>query len=168
MGRRLPAGQPVTASRDPLYFTSAAPPGASPRTLARPRPRLSPAEHIVLAQRFPARNGAPGKQDGDAPPPHGYRLGRRTRMTVDVYNFDDTAHRVTVSAPKVGGGWTVRSDRGQGHPCIRVPAEGRAVVNFTIVAGSSVPRRIDRRLAFRATADDHAEVPATMVLIHRG
>ncbi|MFI9752562.1 hypothetical protein [Streptomyces collinus] len=67
MGRRLPAGQPVTASRDPLHFTSAAPPGASPRTLARPRPRLSPVEHIVLAQRFPARNGAPGKQD--APPP---------------------------------------------------------------------------------------------------
>ncbi|MFJ2968323.1 hypothetical protein ACIPIC_39360 [Streptomyces collinus] len=89
-------------------------------------------------------------------------------MTVDVYNFDDTAHRVTVSAPKVGGGWTVRSDRGQGHPCIRVPAGGRAGVNFTIVAGSSVPRRIDRRPAFRATADDHAEVPATMALIHRG
>ncbi|MEU2745630.1 hypothetical protein ABZ613_04930 [Streptomyces collinus] len=75
---------------------------------------------------------------------------------------------MTVSAPPVGGGWTVRADRGQGQPCIRVPAGGRADVNFTIVAGSSVPRRIDRRLAFRATADDHAEVPATVALIHRG
>ncbi|MFI9752563.1 hypothetical protein [Streptomyces collinus] len=89
-------------------------------------------------------------------------------MTVDVYNFDDTAHRVTVSTPKVGGGWTVRADRGQNQPCLRVPAGGRAGVNFPIVAGSSVPRRIDRRLAFRATADDHAEVPATVALIHRG
>ncbi|WP_157852757.1 hypothetical protein RFN58_17965 [Streptomyces iakyrus] len=168
MGRRLPAGQPVTASRDPLYFTSAAPPAASPRALARPRARLSPAEHIVLAQRFPARNAAPGKQDGDAPPPHGYRLGRRTRMTVDVYNFDDTAHRVTVSARPVGGGWIVRAGQGQRETSIRVPAGGRAGVNFTLLAGSSVPRRIDRRLAFRATVDDHAEVPATVALIHRG
>ncbi|MFI2634942.1 hypothetical protein ACH5A2_31850 [Streptomyces collinus] len=89
-------------------------------------------------------------------------------MTVDVYDCDDTAHRVTVSAPPVGGGWTVRADRGQGQPCIRVPAGGRAGVNFTIVTGSSAPRRIHRRLAFRATADDHAVVPATVALIHRG
>ncbi|MEU1575321.1 hypothetical protein ABZ519_30015 [Streptomyces collinus] len=101
-------------------------------------------------------------------PPHGYRLGRRTRMTVDVYDFDYTVHRVTVSAPPVGDGWAVRADRGQGRPCTSVPAGGRDGVNFTIVAGSSVPRRIDRRPAFRATADDHAEVPATVALIHRG
>ncbi|GAA2764595.1 hypothetical protein GCM10010103_36360 [Streptomyces paradoxus] len=41
-------------------------------------------------------------------------------------------------------------------------------VNFTVLAGSSVPRRTDRRPAFRATADDHAEVPASVALIHRG
>ncbi|MFF5968122.1 hypothetical protein ACFY64_31260 [Streptomyces collinus] len=140
--------------------------------IARSQPRragsrLSPAEHIVLAQRFPARNAAPGKQDG-VPPPHGYRLGRRTRMTVDVYNFDDTAHRVSVSAPPMGGGWTVRADQGQGQTCRRVPAGGRAGVNFTVLAGSSVPRRTDRRPAFQATADDDAEVPASVALIHRG
>jgi hypothetical protein len=89
-------------------------------------------------------------------------------MTVDVYTFDDTAHRVTVSARPVGGGWTVRADQGQRETSICVPAGGRAGVNFSILAGSSVPRRIDRRLAFRATADDHAEVPASVALIHRG
>ncbi|MFD5133520.1 hypothetical protein [Streptomyces olindensis] len=70
MGRRLPTG-PVTASGDPLYVVSPAVAGvtaSSLRATARPRARLSRAEHIVLAQRFPARNAAPGKDDGDAPP----------------------------------------------------------------------------------------------------
>ncbi|MFE6091865.1 hypothetical protein ACFQ7M_07730 [Streptomyces massasporeus] len=200
MGRRLPAGRPVTASRDPLYLMSPAPPTASlaspatfptlpaaspappaastapmaafppprvtsPPALPRPKARLSPAEHIVLAQRFPASNAAPGKQDGDAPPPHGYRLGRRTRMTLDVYNFGDTARRVTVAARPMGGGWTVRAER---ETRIRVPAGGRVGVNFTLLAGSSVARRTDRRLAFRATLDDRSEVPASVALIHLG
>ncbi|MFJ1965017.1 carbohydrate-binding protein [Streptomyces massasporeus] len=191
MGRRLPAGRPVTASRDPLYLTSPAPSAASPaspeaspaptaaspaspatsppprvaspRALPRPRARLSPAEHIVLAQRFPARNAAPGKEDGDAPPPHGYRLGRRTLMTVDVYNFGDTARRVTVAARPVGGGWTVRAEQ---ETRIRMPAGGRVGVNFTLLASSSVARRTDRRLAFRATLDDRSEVAASVALIH--
>jgi hypothetical protein len=47
-----------------------------------------------------------------------------------------------------------------------VPAGGRAAVNFTVLAGRSVARRTDRRLAFRATLDDHAEVPASVALIH--
>ncbi|MFJ8719223.1 hypothetical protein ACIRD9_39615 [Streptomyces violaceus] len=175
MGRRLPTGRPVTASRDPLYVVTPADP-PRPSATTRPRARLSPAEHIVLAQRFSARDAAPGKDDGDAPPPHGYRLGRRTRMTVDVYNFGDTARHVTVAAQPVGGGWTVRAEQGraeqgreaQGREAtrIRVPAGGRIGVNFTVRAQSSVPRRIDRRLAFGATLDDHCEVPASVALIH--
>ncbi|MFI6371335.1 hypothetical protein [Streptomyces sp. NPDC050546] len=170
MGRRLPTGQPVTASRDPLYVVTPADPPKQPAA-TRPRARLSPAEHIVLAQRFSARDAAPGKDDGDAPPPHGYRLGRRTRMTVDVYNFDDTAHHVTVTAQPTDDGWTVRTEQGrkgrkETKGRIRVPAGGRAGVNFTIRAESSVPRRIDRRLAFGATLDDHSEVPASVALIH--
>lgn len=86
-------------------------------------------------------------------------------MTVDVYNFGDTARQVTVAAQPVGGGWTVRAEQGraeQGREAtrIRVPAGGRIGVNFTVRAQSSVPRRIDRRLAFGATFDDHSEVPA--------
>ncbi|GGS66199.1 hypothetical protein GCM10010270_41970 [Streptomyces violaceus] len=175
MGRRLPTGRPVTASRDPLYVVTPADP-PRPSATTRPRARHSPAEHIVLAQRFSARDAAPGKDDGDAPPPHGYRLGRRTRMTVDVYNFGDTARQVTVAAQPVGGGWTVRAEQGraeqgreaQGREAtrIRVPAGGRTGVNFTVRARSSVPRRIDRRLAFGATLDDHCEVPASVALIH--
>lgn len=140
----------------------------SPQSLSRPKARLSPAEHIVPTQRFPTRNAAPGEQEGDASPPHGYRLGRRIRMAVDVYNFDDTAHRVTVSARPVGGGWSVRTDQGQPETRIQVPAGGRAGVDFTVLAGSSVARRTDRRLACRATLDDHAEVPASVALIHLG
>ncbi|MER5829437.1 hypothetical protein ABT116_01140 [Streptomyces sp. NPDC002130] len=163
MGRRLPTGRPVTASRDPLYITSPAHTAASQQPLPRPRAPLSPAEHIVLAQRFPARNAAPGKEDGDAPPPHGYRLGRRTRMTVDVYNFGDRARQVTLSAGPVGGGWTVRAER---ETRTLVPAGGRVGINFTLLAGRSVPRRVDRRLAFRAMLDDRTDIPASVALIH--
>lgn len=163
MGRRLPAGRPVTVSRDPLYITSPAPTAASRQTLPRSRAPLSPAEHIVLAQRFPARNAAPGKEDGDAPPPHGYRLRRRTRMTVDVYNFGDRAREVTLSARPVGGGWTVRAEQAT-H--IRVPAGGRVGVDFTLAAGRSVQRRVDRRLTFRAMLDDRTDIPASVALIH--
>ncbi|MEU0198859.1 MULTISPECIES: hypothetical protein [unclassified Streptomyces] len=138
----------------------------SVRAAAHPRARLSPAEHIVLAQRFPARNAAPGKDDGDAPPPYGYRLGRRTRMVVDVYNFGATACHVTLAARPVGDGWSVRAESGRREERIRVPAGGRVGVGFTIRAGSSVRRRTDRRLAFGATLDDHSEVPASVALIH--
>ncbi|MCE7051271.1 hypothetical protein [Streptomyces purpurascens] len=165
MGHRLPTGRPVTASRDPLYIATPADPPPPPAT-TRPRARLSPAEHIVLAQRFSARDAAPGKDDGDAPPPHGYRLGRRTRMTVDVYNFGATARQVTVAAQPVGGGWTVRTEQGREETRIRVPAGGRIGVDFTVRAESSVRRRIDRRLAFGAMLDDHSEVPASVALIH--
>ncbi|MFC9507951.1 hypothetical protein [Streptomyces sp. NPDC057002] len=169
MGRRLPTGRPVTVSRDPLYVVTADAP--APPAATRPRARLSPAEHIVLAQRFSARDAAPGKDDGDAPPPHGYRLGRRTRMTVDVYNFDDTAHNVTVAAEPIGDGWTVRAEQGRKGQKgwkgrIHVPAGGRVGVNFTVRAESSVPRRIDRRLTFGARLDDHTGVPTSAALIH--
>ncbi|MGI5426348.1 hypothetical protein [Streptomyces sp. CA-179760] len=166
MGRRLPTGRPVTASRDPLYVVAPANPATSPPPASRPRARLSPAEHIVLAQRFSARDAAPGKDDGDAPPPHGYRLGRRTRMTVDVYNFGDIARHVTVAAQPVGDGWTVRTDQGREATRIRVPAGGRIGVKFTVRAERSVSRRTDRRLAFGATLDDHTDVPASVALIH--
>ena len=87
MGRPLPGGA-VTASLDPVYLVSS---GRGPtRPGAAQPPALSPAEHIVLSQRYAARNAAPDKDNGDAPPPYGYRLGRRTRMTVDVYNFGDS------------------------------------------------------------------------------
>ncbi|MEU2266544.1 hypothetical protein ABZ568_08920 [Streptomyces olindensis] len=168
MGRRLPTG-PVTASGDPLYVVSPAVAGvtaSSLRATARPRARLSRAEHIVLAQRFPARNAAPGKDDGDAPPPYGYRLGRRTRMVVDVYNFGATACHVTVAARPVGGGWSVRTEHGRQEERIRVPAGGRVGVGFTIRAGSSVRPRTDRRLAFAATLDEGGGVPASVALIH--
>lgn len=104
MGRRLPDGGAVTVSLDPVDLVS---PGARTTVPAtgHPAPRpLSPAEHIVLSQRHAARDAAPGKDDGDAPPPYGYRLGRRTRMTVDVYDFGGSGRYVTVAAKGAKGG----------------------------------------------------------------
>ncbi|MGC9536206.1 hypothetical protein [Streptomyces sp. UG1] len=154
----------VTASPDPVYVvvptTSDPPP--SPRVLRTPRRHLSPAEHIVLSQRYSARNAAPGKDNGDAPPPLGYRLGRRTRMTVDVYNFSGSARYVTLT-PRPARGWSVRP---QGVARVRVPAQGRTGVGFTVTAGRSVPRRIDHRLAFAAVLDDGSEVPVSVALVH--
>ena len=168
MGRRLPGTGPLTASPDPLYVVSR---GASPHAPASdgPAPRpLSAAEHIVLAQRFSARNAAPGKEDGDAPPPHGYRLGRRTRMRVEVYNFSSVARTVTVTAGPPGGGWSVRAQAGTR---VRVTAGGRAGVDFVVTAGRSVPRRVDRRLSFGAVLEDGVDrgeqVPGSVALVHQ-
>lgn len=161
MGRRLPGGT-VTVALDPVYLVT---PGA--RTTVDkepPAPRhLSVAEHIVLGQRYPARNAAPGKQDGDAPPPYGYRLGRRTRMVVDVYNFGAEARYVTVRPEVAGRGWSVRAAR---ESRVRVAAGGRVGVGFVVTAGSGVRRRADVRLAFRARLDDHSEVPPSVALVH--
>ncbi len=159
MGRRISGS--VTASPDPVYVVSRAdsepcgtPPGGRP---------LSRAEHIVLSQRYSARNAAPGKDNGDAPPPNGYRLGRRTRMAVDVYNFGTEALHVTVTG-RAGGGWSVRPQGGAGR--VRVPAGGRVGVNFSAMAGSSVRRRVDHRVIFRARLDDHSDVPDSVALVH--
>ncbi|MCX5333519.1 hypothetical protein [Streptomyces sp. NBC_00140] len=165
MGRRLPGGT-VTVSLDPVYLVT---PGARTTVATAPpaRTRLSPAEHIVLSQRYAARNAAPGKQDGDAPPPYGYRLGRRTRMAVDVYNFGTEARYVTVEAGAMSDGWSVRAD---GDARVRVAAGGRVSAGFTVRAGRATRRREDVRITFRARLDDHSadpsEVPPSVALVH--
>lgn len=168
MGRRMADGAPgtVTASPDPVYVVSRAASPAGREAVARTGRCLSPAEHIVLSQRYAARNAAPGKDDGDAPPPYGYRLGRRTRMTVDVYNFGDSARHVTLTVREMGGGWSARP---VGATRVRVAAGGRVGVGFVIVAGTSARRRVDRRLTFGARLDDAcggAPVPASVSLVH--
>ncbi|ANS65757.1 hypothetical protein SLINC_3533 [Streptomyces lincolnensis] len=169
MGRRLRGSGPLTASPDPLYVVSrGAGPSPAPESAAR---TLSDAEHIVLVQRFSARDAAPGKEDGDAPAPYGYRLGRRTRMRVEVYNFSAEARTVTVTAGSPGGGWSVRARAGTR---VRVAARGRAGVDFVVTAGSSVPRRVDRRLSFGAVLEDGSgggsdggrQVPKSVALVH--
>ncbi|MFF4270831.1 hypothetical protein [Streptomyces sp. NPDC001536] len=161
MGRRLPGGT-VTVSLDPVYLLT---PGARTAVAATPpaRPHLSPAEHIVLSQRYPARNAAPGKQDGDAPAPYGYRLGRRTRMAVDVYNFGAEARYVTVEPAAMSDGWSVRA---VGDARVRVAAGGRVGVGFTVRAGRATRRRKDVRLTFRGRLADGSDVPPSVALVH--
>lgn len=137
----------VTASRDPVHLVTDAPPPRRTRPpaadcRARRRP-LSAAEHIVLSQRYAAANAAPNKEDGDAAPPLGHRLGASTRMAVDVYNFNAGAHTVTVYG-RAFGGWSVAPLRAR----VRVPAGGRATVKFTVTAGKGVRPGIDLPLVF--------------------
>lgn len=159
MGRRTVTR---TASPDPVYVVVPVAASPAPAVHRTPRRSLSPAEHIVLSQRYSARDAAPGKDNGDAPPPLGYRLSRRTRMTVDVYNFTGSARHVTLT-PRPAPGWSVRP---RGASRARVPAQGRTGVGFTVTADRSVPRRTDHRLAFTADLDDGSEVPASVALVH--
>ncbi|MFE6172637.1 hypothetical protein [Streptomyces sp. NPDC056464] len=169
MGRRMTeSGSEVVASPDPVYLVSRARPsdGGEADAGIRRRPGcLSPAEHIVLSQRYSARNAAPGKDNGDAPPPYGYRLGRRTRMSLDVYNFGGSGRYVRVAAEAMGAGWSVRPATGSATR-VWVPAGGRVGVEFVIVAGRPVRRRVDRRLTFGARLDGGGEVPGTVGLVH--
>ncbi|MEV0553095.1 hypothetical protein AB0I27_06505 [Streptomyces sp. NPDC050597] len=161
MGRQMatPSAE-VTVSRDPVYVVTA----TVGRPEAHPAPRrrapLSPAEHIVLSQRYAARNAAPNKDNGDAEPPLGYRLSRRTQMSLDVYNFTSTSRTVTVKASPAGG-WSARAE---GPTRVEVPPQGRMTVDFTITAGSGVQRRTDHRLEFTATLDGD-EVPPSVSLV---
>lgn len=161
MGRQMAtASAEVTVSRDPVYVVTAT--AARPKAHPTPPHRLSlsPAEHIVLSQRYPARNAAPNKDNGDAEPPLGYRLSRRTRMSLDVYNFTSISRTVTVKA-RPAGGWSARAE---GPTQVEVPPQGRMTVDFTITAGSGVQRRTDHRLQFTATLDGD-EVPPSVSLV---
>lgn len=159
-GQMATASAEVTVSRDPVYVVTAT--AARPKAHPTPphRPSLSPAEHIVLSQRYPARNSAPNKDNGDAEPPLGYRLSRRTRMSLDVYNFTSTSRTVTVKASPAGG-WSARAE---GPTRVEVPPQGRTTVPFTITAGSGVKRRTDHRLTFTAILDGD-EVPPSVSLV---
>jgi len=162
-GRRriTSASAEATVSRDPVYVVTAT--AGRPEAHAAPRRRtpLSPAEHIVLSQRYAARNAAPNKDNGDAEPPLGYRLSRRTRMSLDVYNFPSTSRTVTAKAPRPAGGWSARAE---GPTRVEVPPQGRMTVDFVITAGSGVERRTDHRLQFTATLDGD-EVPPSVSLV---
>ncbi|QOV40804.1 hypothetical protein IM697_21865 [Streptomyces ferrugineus] len=119
-------------------------------------PRPSAADHVVLNQRWPGRNAAPGKDNGDAPPPHGYRLGRTTRMTLEIYNFADRDQYVELRA-RVDEGWEVSAAQ---QTAVRVPAQDRTRVAFTIRAGSRVRTGRDHTLAIEATADGRRVTPS--------
>ncbi|MFI6280075.1 hypothetical protein [Streptomyces sp. NPDC050988] len=160
MGRRATTdADAVTVSRDPVYAVIEDAPREQ-RPAPHHRPPLSPAEHIVLSQRYSARNAAPNKDNGDAEPPLGYRLSRRTRMSLDVYNFTSTSRTVTVKASPAGG-WSARAE---GPTRVEVPPQGRRTVDFTVTAAGGVKRRTDHRLAFTATLDG-AEVPPSVSLV---
>ncbi|GGO49235.1 hypothetical protein [Streptomyces lasiicapitis] len=155
----------VAASRDPLYLVTDAPPPGRPRPPAgdqhaRPGP-LSVAEHIVLNQRYAAADSAPDKEDGDAEPPLGHRLGASTRMVVDVYNFNASAQTVTVSG-RAFGGWSVAPRRAR----VRVAAGGRTGVEFTVTAGPKVRPGVDLPLVFEADLGG-AAVPPSVARIQR-
>ncbi len=160
MGRRVANDGTVTVSSDPVYAVTVDAVRPEVRQAPPRRGPLSPAEHIVLSQRYSARNAAPNKDNGDAEPPLGYRLSRRTRMSLDIYNFTETSQTVTVTAHPTGG-WSARAN---GPTRVEVPPQGRTTLSFTITAGSGVKRRTDHRLEFTATLDGD-EVPPSVSLV---
>ena len=147
----------MTVSRDPVYVVTATAARPKYHPAPRRRPSLSPAEHIVLSQRYSARNAAPNKDNGDAEPPLGYRLSRRTRMSLDVYNFTSTSRTVTVKAASRRGlvGTGGRSGTGRG------PAPGPYDGEVHDHGGQRGARRTDHRLEFTATLDGD-EVPSSV------
>ncbi len=149
------------SSRDPFYLVADA---APPPTGCPVRPpvgrRFSAAEHIVLNQRFAARHAAPNKAHGDAEPPLGYRLDPTTRLTLEVYNFDDAPRTVTVTA-RAPSAWSVRPAR---RADVAVPARGRVALDFTCTASADARPGSDHRLAFDATLDGE-RVPPSVSLI---
>jgi hypothetical protein len=152
----------VTASLDPLYLVTDggrrldARPSANDERRTRTR-RLSPAEHIVLDQRFPA---------GTDPlaPPYGYRLGARTRMTLAVYNFDERTHTVRVT-PRAFGGWNASP---AGPTRVRVTPKGRVLIPFTIRPGSGVRTGVDYPLVFEARLGARRVPPSVARILRTG
>ncbi len=163
MGERVRTATAVDGSvralarRDPMYLVADedVDPPAPDQGAGRPDLR-SEAERIVLSQRFAA--AARPK-----PLPFGYRLDRRSRMAIAVYNFNDTAQRVTVQ-PRTFGGWSIR---GSGARTVTVPAHGQVRVPYTISAGARVERRVDCPLVFDATLDGR-RVPPSVSRIQLG
>lgn len=155
----------IPAAPDPYYLVAETrylvgeAPGQRPEALRARGGRPSAAEHIVLGQRFAAANAAPGKADGDAPPPLGYRLTGVTRMSVDVYNFGAALQTVAVRG-RAFGGWAVAP---AGAAEVTVGPMGRETVEFTVTAGPKVRRGVDYPLAFEATlAADAATIPPSV------
>jgi hypothetical protein len=151
----------VVASQDPIYLVSdgGAALEAKPtlRDNRRIAPRPSVADHVVLNQVFDAA-ATP------EPPPFGYRLQRTTTMSLDVYNFNDTAQMVAI-APHAWGGWSVKPTGRR----VRVPPMGRIDVPFTLVAGKKVRPMVDYPLAFTASiADHHATSPSVSRILLSG
>ncbi|MFF0735822.1 hypothetical protein ACFYVK_29900 [Streptomyces chartreusis] len=72
---------------------------------------------------------------------------------------------MTVAAEPMGAGWSVRPVS-VADTRVWVPAGGRVEVEFSVEAGRSVRRRVDRRLAFGARLDGGGEVPGSVALVH--
>ena len=148
----------VWARRDPIYLVAdgGLDHPTADRVARRPDP-TSAAERIVLSQRFPA-TARP------VPLPFGYRLEPHSRMTVSVYNFNDTAQRVTLQ-PRTFGGWSIRGS--SGARTVAVPAHGQVRVPYRISAGDRVERRVDYPLVVDATVDGR-RVPPSVSRIQLG
>lgn len=151
----------VTATLDPIYIVSDGGAALHARRAIddRRHGHGSMAERIVLAQRFSAANAGPSKADGGRPPV-GYQLGDSTRMSVDVYNFNDSPLAVTVTG-RTWGGWSVTGPR-----TVVVPAKGRVSAPFTVTADDSVHGHVDYPLVFDARVAGR-DVPPSVARIER-
>ncbi|MFJ4369497.1 hypothetical protein ACIP4S_35985 [Streptomyces chartreusis] len=72
---------------------------------------------------------------------------------------------MTVGAGPMGAGWSVRPVS-VADTRVWVPVGGWGGVEFTVEAGRSVRRKVDRRLVFGARLDGGCEVPGSVALVH--
>ncbi|WP_020576814.1 sugar-binding protein [Actinopolymorpha alba] len=86
---------------------------------------LTPAERVVVAQRYPAATAADAKASGYLLP-----LDAPTTVPVDLYNFNATAMTGTVSAVATGG-WLTRVAAQQ----VMIPAMSKVTVDVMVSAG---------------------------------
>ncbi|WP_433332049.1 hypothetical protein [Spirillospora sp. CA-294931] len=144
----------LTATPDPSYVLSTRTARAPEKASSKPG-KPSPAEQIVLNQRYAPANAAPNKNNGEAKPPFGYRLKNTTRMSLDIYNFSGTPRKVVLSGH--ADGWTVKPIASS---TVIVPPMGRAAVPFILTAAPQTRPGSDYRLAFTATLDGRPVPPS--------
>jgi hypothetical protein len=157
---------PVIAGPDPVYLVSDGGAGLTAKPTARDShqtvPRLPPADHIVLNQRY-------GAAAAPMPPPSGYpsgyRLHQTTAMSLDVYNFNAAPETVTV-VPHAWGGWTATP----AQHTVRVPPGGRVSAPFTLTAAATVHPKADYPLVFTASIGGRSAVPPSVsrILLNSG
>ena len=87
--------------------------------------QLTPAQRVVLAQRYPAQTATDAKASGYLLP-----LDAPTTVSVDLYNFNAMAMTGTVSAAATGG-WTATV----AAPQVTIPAMSTVTVEVTVSAG---------------------------------
>ncbi|RIQ33705.1 hypothetical protein DY240_04690 [Jiangella rhizosphaerae] len=153
------AGFTVDVGPDPVYLRVAGDVPADTSDAPEPPPTPQPttfdtADRLVLMQTYPDAVSGNAREGGYALP-----IDAPTTVTVDVYNFNDTAVTGTVTGTGADG-WTVAG----GAQPVTVPAGGKATLTFQVSATSAVEFNKLSPVSFRGEfGGDPTSVSTTLV-----